>query len=155
MSCVLGMRGRKADGARESRFHSENSVLTTIVRRFRSPSSSSLTLVQFSLVFWDILFTPIDGVFETAYQSAPLDLRTDAFCIGQSRPRNVISSLTSLDRSPTLAHQSSYRCGREWQSRVVPLESRRSRACEAYVLRRGQLGQVLEGGLARDRRGAS
>ncbi|GAA5968795.1 hypothetical protein JCM3765_001268 [Sporobolomyces pararoseus] len=46
-------------------FHSENGVLTSI----------------FALVFWDIIFAPVDGVFETAYQSAPLDLATDAFAI--------------------------------------------------------------------------
>ncbi|GAA6012142.1 hypothetical protein JCM11491_001762 [Sporobolomyces phaffii] len=46
-------------------FHSENGVLTSI----------------FALVFWDIVFAPVDGVFETAYQSAPLDLATDAFAI--------------------------------------------------------------------------
>ncbi|KAG2204394.1 hypothetical protein INT46_006946 [Mucor plumbeus] len=31
------------------------------------------------LLFWDIIFTSIPGVFETPYQSEPLDLRTDAF----------------------------------------------------------------------------
>lgn len=31
------------------------------------------------LLFWDIIFTPIPGVFETPYQNGPLDLRTDAF----------------------------------------------------------------------------
>ncbi|KAF1799975.1 VRR-NUC domain-containing protein [Mucor lusitanicus] len=31
------------------------------------------------LLFWDIIFAPIPGVFETPYQSEPLDLRTDAF----------------------------------------------------------------------------
>ncbi|GAA5911667.1 fanconi-associated nuclease 1 [Sporobolomyces salmoneus] len=46
-------------------FHSENGVLTSI----------------FALVFWDIIFAPVDGVFETAFQSAPLDLATDAFAI--------------------------------------------------------------------------
>ncbi|GAA5933114.1 fanconi-associated nuclease 1 [Sporobolomyces koalae] len=46
-------------------FHSENGVLTSI----------------FALVFWDIIFAPVDGVFETPFQSAPLDLATDAFAI--------------------------------------------------------------------------
>ncbi|CEP13314.1 hypothetical protein [Parasitella parasitica] len=31
------------------------------------------------LLFWDIIFASIPGVFETPYQSEPLDLRTDAF----------------------------------------------------------------------------
>ncbi|KAG0236563.1 hypothetical protein BGW42_003218 [Actinomortierella wolfii] len=44
-------------------FHSENAILSTL----------------FGLMFWDILFTPIEGVFETAYQTAPLDLGTEAF----------------------------------------------------------------------------
>ncbi|KWU46578.1 hypothetical protein RHOSPDRAFT_8870, partial [Rhodotorula sp. JG-1b] len=46
-------------------FHSENGVLTMI----------------FALIFWDILFAPVDGVFETPFQTAPLDLATDAFSI--------------------------------------------------------------------------
>ncbi|ORY75355.1 VRR-NUC domain-domain-containing protein [Leucosporidium creatinivorum] len=46
-------------------FHSENGILTTI----------------FTLTFWDIVFAPVNGVFETKYQSAPLDLSTDAFAI--------------------------------------------------------------------------
>ncbi|GJJ69123.1 fanconi-associated nuclease 1 [Entomortierella parvispora] len=44
-------------------YHSENSILATL----------------FGLLFWDILFLPQPGVFETSYQSEPLDLRTDAF----------------------------------------------------------------------------
>lgn len=31
------------------------------------------------MIFWDILFLPLPGVFETPYQTAPLDLATDAF----------------------------------------------------------------------------
>jgi fanconi-associated nuclease 1 len=31
------------------------------------------------LLFWDVLFLPLPGVFETPYQTAPLDLATDAF----------------------------------------------------------------------------
>lgn len=50
---TLGYRG----------YHSENSILATL----------------FGLLFWDILFLPLPGVFETSYQSEPLDLRTDAF----------------------------------------------------------------------------
>ncbi|GAA5922491.1 hypothetical protein JCM3775_005748 [Rhodotorula graminis] len=63
---------RASDGAEISveelcleQFHSENGVLTMI----------------FALTFWDILFAPVDGVFETAFQTAPLDLSSDAFAI--------------------------------------------------------------------------
>ncbi|KAF9940048.1 hypothetical protein BGZ67_008368 [Mortierella alpina] len=52
---TLGYRG----------YHSENSILSTL----------------FGLLFWDILFYPQPGVFETLYQTEPLDLRTDAFFI--------------------------------------------------------------------------
>lgn len=45
--------------------HSENGVLRMI----------------FTLLFWDVLFAPVDGVFETPYQTAPLDLATDAFAV--------------------------------------------------------------------------
>ena len=33
----------------------------------------------FGCLFWDILFGEWPGVFPTAFQNAPLDLRTDAF----------------------------------------------------------------------------
>jgi Fanconi-associated nuclease 1 len=48
-------------------------------------ANTSFTRSQFALIFWDILFAPVDGVFETPFQTAPLDLATDAFSIGASR----------------------------------------------------------------------
>ncbi|KAI8984563.1 VRR-NUC domain-containing protein [Mycotypha africana] len=44
-------------------FHCENSVIRMIA----------------GLLFWDIIYAPIPGVFETPYQIEPLDLRTEAF----------------------------------------------------------------------------
>ncbi|RUS18970.1 hypothetical protein BC937DRAFT_88121 [Endogone sp. FLAS-F59071] len=44
-------------------FHWENGIATTL----------------FGLLFWDILFQPYPGAFETSYQTAPLDLATDSF----------------------------------------------------------------------------
>ncbi|KAG6908582.1 hypothetical protein DXG01_004068 [Tephrocybe rancida] len=44
-------------------FHSETRILTTL----------------FALLFWDILFTDVPGAFETAHQTAPLDLGEDCF----------------------------------------------------------------------------
>ncbi|TFK36369.1 VRR-NUC domain-containing protein [Crucibulum laeve] len=44
-------------------FHSETRILTTL----------------FALLFWDVIFTDIPGAFETAYQSAPLDMAEDSF----------------------------------------------------------------------------
>ncbi|KAI9232198.1 MAG: hypothetical protein BYD32DRAFT_428992 [Podila humilis] len=50
-------------------YHSENSILASL----------------FGLLFWDILFSPQPGVFETSYQTEPLDLRTDAFFLGRQQ----------------------------------------------------------------------
>lgn len=49
-----------------------------------SPSSSkktsrSLTHVQFGYLFYDVLFTYVPNVFQTPFQTCPLDLHTDAF----------------------------------------------------------------------------
>lgn len=48
-------------------YHSEGGIVTTI----------------WGLLMWDVIFAPIDGAFETAYQSEPLDLRTDSFAVGE------------------------------------------------------------------------
>ena len=47
-------------------FHAEGSIVTTI----------------FGLLFWDVFFADVPGVFETPYQSAPLDLGEDTFALG-------------------------------------------------------------------------
>ncbi|KAG6871888.1 hypothetical protein C0995_015385 [Termitomyces sp. Mi166 len=44
-------------------FHSETRILTTL----------------FALLFWDIIFTDVPGAFETAHQTAPLDMAHDSF----------------------------------------------------------------------------
>jgi Fanconi-associated nuclease 1 len=46
-------------------FHCEGGILTML----------------FALLLWDVLFIPIDGVFETPYQRQPLDLTEDTFAI--------------------------------------------------------------------------
>ncbi|EIW84813.1 hypothetical protein CONPUDRAFT_79583 [Coniophora puteana RWD-64-598 SS2] len=40
---------------------------------------TSSLLMLFGLLFWDIIFAPIPGAFETPYQSAPLDIADDTF----------------------------------------------------------------------------
>ncbi|KAG0029130.1 hypothetical protein BGZ82_008118 [Podila clonocystis] len=62
-------------------YHSENSILATL----------------FGLLFWDILFSPQPGVFETSYQTEPLDLRTDAFFLG--RQQMIMDRLDSIAKS--------------------------------------------------------
>ncbi|RXK39730.1 hypothetical protein M231_02923 [Tremella mesenterica] len=49
-------------------FHSEGSILTTL----------------FGLLMWPILFHPLPGAFETAYQIAPLDLGEDTFATARA-----------------------------------------------------------------------
>ncbi|KAJ7772094.1 VRR-NUC domain-containing protein [Mycena maculata] len=44
-------------------FHSETQILTTL----------------FALLFWDIIFAPIPGAFETPWQTGPLDIGEDSF----------------------------------------------------------------------------
>ncbi|KAM5532088.1 hypothetical protein V8D89_014252 [Ganoderma adspersum] len=44
-------------------FHCEGRIVTTL----------------FGLLFWDVIFAPIPGAFETPFQSAPLDLVEDTF----------------------------------------------------------------------------
>ena len=45
------------------RFHCEGRIVTTI----------------FGLLFWDIIFAPVLGAFETLYQVAPLDIAEETF----------------------------------------------------------------------------
>lgn len=33
----------------------------------------------FGLLFWDVIFAPVAGAFETPYQAAPLDIAEDTF----------------------------------------------------------------------------
>jgi len=52
-----------ADSGDWTGFHTESSVYTTL----------------FGIMFWDIIFAPISDVFQTPYQSCPLDFATDNF----------------------------------------------------------------------------
>ncbi|KAF9297590.1 hypothetical protein BGZ88_009516 [Linnemannia elongata] len=84
-------------------YHSENSLLATL----------------FGLLFWDILFSPQPGVFETHYQTEPLDLRTDAFFLqrqdmildriarisGSTIIENNLSTVPVIQPPPTLPQQ--------------------------------------------------
>ena len=38
----------------------------------------------FGLLFWDIIFAPVPGAFETPFQSAPLDIAEDTFYFTRS-----------------------------------------------------------------------
>ncbi|KAF9898818.1 hypothetical protein BX616_003575 [Lobosporangium transversale] len=68
-------------------YHSENNILSTL----------------FGLLFWDILFSPQPGVFETSYQTEPLDLRTDAFFM--QRQEMIMERLENIAKSKIIEEQ--------------------------------------------------
>ncbi|KAJ7668675.1 VRR-NUC domain-containing protein [Mycena polygramma] len=59
-------------------FHSETQVLTTL----------------FGLLFWDIIFAPVPGAFETPWQTGPLDIADDSFYY--ARQDSIETRLTEL-----------------------------------------------------------
>ena len=61
--CVLEPFSYFNDSSSEIRVHSEGNIVGSL----------------FSLLFWDVLFAPIPGAFETPYQTAPLDLWEESF----------------------------------------------------------------------------
>jgi Fanconi-associated nuclease 1 len=50
-------------------YHCEGRIVTTL----------------FGLLFWDIIFAPIPGAFETPYQTAPLDMFEDTFYLSREK----------------------------------------------------------------------
>lgn len=61
-------------------YHSEGGIVRTLVNARVCRILEMLTeSLQFGYLFCDVLFTYIPNVFQTAYQTCPLDLHTDAF----------------------------------------------------------------------------
>ncbi|TBU49163.1 VRR-NUC domain-containing protein [Dichomitus squalens] len=58
---ILALQHYESHGCKG--FHCEGRIVTTL----------------FGLLFWEIIFAPIPGAFETRYQAAPLDLAEDTF----------------------------------------------------------------------------
>ncbi|KDN45269.1 hypothetical protein K437DRAFT_268448 [Tilletiaria anomala UBC 951] len=46
-------------------------------------SEGGVLVMLYVLLMWDIIYQPIEGAFETAYQNAPLDINTDAFAVSR------------------------------------------------------------------------
>jgi fanconi-associated nuclease 1 len=55
----------------------------------------------FGLLFWDIIFAPIEGAFETPFQSAPLDIAEETFF--HARAGLIAQRLDQLEE-PGFAH---------------------------------------------------
>lgn len=59
-------------------YHSEGGIVRTLVSRIQNRTIHSLT-IQFAYLLYDILFIYVPNVFQTPFQTCPLDLHTDAF----------------------------------------------------------------------------
>jgi Fanconi-associated nuclease 1 len=57
--------------------------------------------VLFGLLFWDIIFAPVAGAFETPFQSAPLDLGDETFF--HARADLVLECLEKLENKDGFA----------------------------------------------------
>ncbi|KAF3396127.1 hypothetical protein F1880_007302 [Penicillium rolfsii] len=55
-------------------YHSEGGIVRTLIHCILTP-----IYPQFGLLFYDILFTYVPNVFQTPFQTCPLDLHTDVF----------------------------------------------------------------------------
>lgn len=51
----------------------------TIVQCRSIYSETRIIATLFGILFWDIIFLPIPGAFETPFQTAPLDIAEDSF----------------------------------------------------------------------------
>ena len=105
-------------------YHSEGGIVTTI----------------WGLIMWDVIFAPIDGAFETAYQSEPLDLRTDSFAVGECKisprwPEPRVLTNFSVRRSPARADRGASEGHRARLGGRDPDRRRRARAAKGDVLR--------------------
>ena len=60
-----------------------------------------IVTILFGLLFWDIIFAPIPGAFETPYQTAPLDIFEDTFY--HAREELIEKRLDEISRNN--AHQ--------------------------------------------------
>ncbi|CAA7048148.1 unnamed protein product [Microthlaspi erraticum] len=57
-------------------------------------TESSIWLTIFGLLLWDILFSDVPGVFQTRFQTAPLDLETESFYL--TRKETIESQLEKV-----------------------------------------------------------
>ncbi|KAJ7647684.1 VRR-NUC domain-containing protein [Roridomyces roridus] len=117
--------------------HSETQILTTL----------------FGLLFWDIIFLPIPGAFETPWQTGPLDIGEDSFYNARRDPinRRLEEIRSGRARAKLEEHDDRYReaktccigvnwdlCGREEMVEIVeclggePLAAICQLFCEDY-----------------------
>jgi Fanconi-associated nuclease 1 len=64
-------------------------------------AEGSAVRVLFGLLFWDIIFAPVPGAFETPFQSAPLDIAEETFL--RARAPAIAARLVELENTPGAA----------------------------------------------------
>ncbi|KAI0784419.1 VRR-NUC domain-containing protein [Abortiporus biennis] len=78
-------------------FHCEGRIVTTL----------------FGLLFWDIIFAPIAGAFETPYQTAPLDIADDTFFTSREELiERRLAELRGDDENPDISGDGGERKGK-------------------------------------------
>lgn len=71
------------------------------ISRFRFHSEGSIVTTLFALLLWPILFHSLPGAFETAYQTAPLDLGEDTFA--PARAELLEARIEAMSRKTSIA----------------------------------------------------
>ena len=84
-------------------------------------SEGGIVRTLFGFLFYDILFTYIPNVFQTPYQTCPLDLHTDAFYPSRASEINHrLNEISNGDASKLL--QEVYDCEKEQQTCIVGVD---------------------------------
>ncbi|KAG2314313.1 hypothetical protein Bca52824_017435 [Brassica carinata] len=91
-------------------------------------TESSIWLTIFGLLMWDILFSDVPGVFQTRFQTAPLDLDTESFYI--TRKETIDSQLEKVAN------------GMAEEILIISYEIHRGTACRGVAWERFSLEQL-------------
>ncbi|KAF8048759.1 hypothetical protein N665_2413s0002 [Sinapis alba] len=91
-------------------------------------TESSIWLTIFSLLMWDILFSDVPGVFQTRFQTAPLDLDTESFYL--TRKETIESQLEKVAN------------GMAEEILIISYETHRGTACRGVAWERFSLEEL-------------
>ncbi|CAG7896843.1 unnamed protein product [Brassica rapa] len=91
-------------------------------------TESSIWLTIFGLLMWDILFSDVPGVFQTRFQTAPLDLETESFY--QTRKETIESQLEKVAN------------GMAEEILIISYETHRGTACRGVAWERFSLEEL-------------
>jgi Fanconi-associated nuclease 1 len=91
-------------------------------------TESSIWLTIFGLLMWDILFSDVPGVFQTRFQTAPLDLETESFYL--TRKETIESQLEKVAN------------GMAEEILIISYETQRGTACRGVAWERFSLEEL-------------